>query len=75
MRKWPQENCSNYVIFINAGAFSKRFFYKIYYFGQVTLYLVHPEIPHQPTSSLTPQHFLLLFFCQKSRGRPSFSGK
>ena len=39
------------------------------------IYRVHPEIPHQPTSSLTPQHFLLLFFCRKSRGRPSFSGK
>ena len=30
------------------------------------VYLVHPEIPHQPTFYLLLQQFLLPFFCQKS---------
>jgi hypothetical protein len=38
-------------------------------------YKVHPEIPPHPIFHLLPQNFLTIFFYQKSRGHPSFSGK
>jgi hypothetical protein len=42
---------------------------------KISNYQVHPEIPPHPIFHLLPQNFLTIFFYQKSRGHPSFSGK